>query len=100
MKNICGRLNIGELAGVISRADLYVGNDSGPSHMAGALGVDAYVIFGPASDPAVWAPRGPGVHIIHFNDGSFHSGGSVESVLSAMGYVGERDSRPCTPLKI
>jgi ADP-heptose:LPS heptosyltransferase len=89
MKNFCRHLNIGELAGVISSVDIYVGNDSGPSHMAGALGVGVYAIFGP-SDPGIWAPRGPGVHVIHMTEDLFRSDRSVRNVLSAMGYAGER----------
>ena len=36
-------------------AALFVGNDSGPAHMAAAFGLPVVVIFGP-SDPIVWAP--------------------------------------------
>ena len=46
------------LAGIKSLllgASLFLGNDSGPAHMAAAFGVPAVVIFGP-SDPAVWHP--------------------------------------------
>jgi heptosyltransferase-3 len=44
-----------ELKSVMSGAALFVGNDSGPAHMAAAFGVPAVVIFG-NSDPVVWAP--------------------------------------------
>ena len=36
-------------------ASLFVGNDSGPAHMAAAFGLPVVVLFGP-SDPRVWAP--------------------------------------------
>jgi heptosyltransferase-3 len=36
-------------------ASLFVGNDSGPAHIAAAFGVPGVVIFGP-SDSEVWAP--------------------------------------------
>ena len=36
-------------------AALFVGNDSGPAHMAAAFGLPVVVIFGP-SDPAIWGP--------------------------------------------
>jgi len=39
----------------LAGASLFVGNDSGPAHMAAALGVPSVVIFG-ASDPAIWGP--------------------------------------------
>jgi len=46
------------LAGIKSLlrgASLFLGNDSGPAHIAAAFGVPAVVIFGP-SDPAIWYP--------------------------------------------
>ena len=52
-----------ELACWISRAAVYIGNDSGISHMAAAAGAPVVALFGP-TDPAVWAPRGPKVRIV------------------------------------
>lgn len=52
-----------ELACWISNARLYVGNDSGISHLAAAVGVPTLAIF-LASDPKVWAPRGPHVRVL------------------------------------
>lgn len=52
-----------ELACWISRAAVYIGNDSGISHMAAATGAPVVALFGP-TDPAVWAPRGPKVRIV------------------------------------
>jgi len=46
-----------ELADWLARARIYIGNDSGISHLAAAVGTPAIVLFGP-TDPAVWAPRG------------------------------------------
>lgn len=40
---------------LLSHASLFLGNDSGPAHMAAAFGVPVVVLFGP-SDPVVWAP--------------------------------------------
>ncbi|MBI4828203.1 MAG: lipopolysaccharide heptosyltransferase II [Nitrospinae bacterium] len=50
-------LGLGELAAMISTCDLLVANDSGPMHMAGALGTPCVALFGP-SDPSLWAPLG------------------------------------------
>ena len=44
-----------ELKSLMSGASLFVGNDSGPAHMAAAFGIPVVVIFG-NSDPVVWAP--------------------------------------------
>ena len=46
---------LSEVKSLVAAASLFVGNDSGPAHMAAALGVPAVVIFG-ASDPAIWGP--------------------------------------------
>lgn len=40
---------------LLKGASLFVGNDSGPAHMAAAFGLPVVVLFGP-SDPVVWAP--------------------------------------------
>jgi ADP-heptose:LPS heptosyltransferase len=44
-----------EIKSLIAGATLFLGNDSGPAHMAAAFGIPVVVIFGP-SDPSVWAP--------------------------------------------
>jgi ADP-heptose:LPS heptosyltransferase len=51
-----------ELACWLASARVYIGNDSGPAHLAAAVGTPVVALFGP-SDPAVWAPRGPRVAI-------------------------------------
>jgi ADP-heptose:LPS heptosyltransferase len=40
---------------LMAGAHLFIGNDSGPAHMAAAFGVPVVVLFGP-SDPVTWAP--------------------------------------------
>jgi heptosyltransferase III len=46
---------INELKGLMAGAQLFIGNDSGPAHLAAAFGVPVAVIFG-ASNPVTWAP--------------------------------------------
>jgi heptosyltransferase III len=46
---------LAELKSLMSGAALFVGNDSGPAHMAAAFGIPVVVIFG-NSDPVAWAP--------------------------------------------
>jgi hypothetical protein len=50
------------LARWLARARLYVGNDSGITHLAAAAGAPVLALFGP-SDPEIWAPRGPNVRV-------------------------------------
>lgn len=47
----------------LAAASVYIGNDSGITHLAAAFGVPMTAIFG-ATDPAVWAPRGERVRIV------------------------------------
>jgi len=56
---VVGPLPLDALAGLIAGARAYAGNDTGPSHLAAALGVPCVAVFGPASDALRWAPRGP-----------------------------------------
>jgi hypothetical protein len=46
-----------DVAAVLARSTLYVGNDSGISHLAAAVGGRGVVLFG-ATDPARWRPLG------------------------------------------
>jgi ADP-heptose:LPS heptosyltransferase len=49
-----------ELAAVLARSTLYVGNDSGVSHLTAAVGTAGVVLFGPTA-PERWCPLGGGV---------------------------------------
>jgi ADP-heptose:LPS heptosyltransferase len=57
--DLTGRTTLLELAAVTARAALAIGNDTGPMHLAAALGIPSLVLFGGASDPALTAPRYP-----------------------------------------
>jgi len=52
-----------ELITLLESAVIYIGNDSGVSHLAAFLGVPTLVIFGP-SDPDRWCPFGSHVRIV------------------------------------
>ncbi len=56
-------VSLSHLAALLAESRGYIGNDSGVSHLAAALGVPTVAVFGP-TDPAVWAPRGPDVSIV------------------------------------
>ncbi len=51
------------LSATLASARLFIGNDSGISHLAAAVGAPTIVIFGPTSD-SVWRPDGPRVQTI------------------------------------
>jgi heptosyltransferase III len=50
-----GPFSISELIALISRARIFIGNDSGPAHVAAATGCPAVVIYG-QTNPAQWHP--------------------------------------------
>jgi ADP-heptose:LPS heptosyltransferase len=52
-----------QLAALLQTSTAYLGNDSGITHLAAALGIPTVAIFGP-TDPATWGPRGQGVQIL------------------------------------
>ena len=54
-----------ELAWYLKYASFYIGNDSGISHLAGAVGARGIAFFG-RSDPQVWRPLGSGIEIRRF----------------------------------
>ena len=55
--DLCGQLSLEELAALIRESSLYVGNDSGTSHLASAVGTPVVTIFGPTS-PRRYRPLG------------------------------------------
>jgi ADP-heptose:LPS heptosyltransferase len=52
--NISGKLTIGQVVALMQKAELFVGNDSGPMHLAAVAGLKGVVIFGPG-DPVKWS---------------------------------------------
>lgn len=60
---LAGRTSLGGLAAVIAQLDLFVGNDTGPAHLACAVETPSVTIFGPA-DPRRWAPLDTAHHTI------------------------------------
>jgi ADP-heptose:LPS heptosyltransferase len=70
-----------ELAEIVGNAGVFVGNDSGPGHLAGILGTPTVSIFGP-TDPGQWKPLGPAVTVIR---GQPISDVSVDQVIEAVG---------------
>jgi heptosyltransferase III len=70
---------------LLSRASLFVGNDSGPAHIAAAFGAPCVVIFG-ASDPAIWGPWRTASEIVAAPDGI--AAVTVTRVLEALARLG------------
>jgi hypothetical protein len=55
--------SLDELARSLAAARLFIGGDTGPTHLAAQLGIPTLALFGP-TDPAVWSPIGPCVQVL------------------------------------
>ncbi len=63
--NLMSKTTLSELCALIDACDLFIGNDSGPTHIAAALGKKVVALFSGTNDYRVWQPRGRSVHILH-----------------------------------
>lgn len=63
-RDLTGRTDLGHIASLARASAGAVGNDTGPLHVIAAAGAPALVLFSDASDPALCAPRAPGVGIL------------------------------------
>jgi lipopolysaccharide heptosyltransferase II len=66
--DLCGKLDISLLMAVISESVLFIGNDTGPAHIAAAAGVPVLSIFrntGPGTNPARWRPYSERSVVLH-----------------------------------
>jgi heptosyltransferase-3 len=58
-ENLCGTMTIRQSAAVLTKATLYLGHDSGPMHLAAAMGVRCVAVFCAHNLPGIWFPSGP-----------------------------------------
>jgi len=63
-------LSLEELVGCLSFAKVFIGNDSGVSHLAGLMGIKTIAVFGP-TDPAVYRPLGPDAAAVRDDSADF-----------------------------
>ncbi len=66
--NMAGKTTLPELAELIRQAEFFVCNDSGPMHLAAAVGTPVVALFGP-TDPRKIGPYGAGHRVIRKEDG-------------------------------
>ena len=79
-------LTLVELAAVLERCALFLGNDSGITHVAAAVGTPVVALFGNAS-PSVWEPRGEQVRVVRFGERDVTE---VRSAIETMWRAGNR----------
>ena len=63
--NLCGKLTPRESAALISIASLFVGQDSGPMHLAKSVGTPIVAVFSAQSLPGIWFPQGENIRILY-----------------------------------
>lgn len=80
-----------ETKSILAGASLFLGNDSGPAHMAAAFSRPVVVLFG-ASDPVVWAPWRTRAEKFVSPDGIARI--PVEQVMAAVQRVLSREELP------
>lgn len=62
-----GRTVLKELPILMDHADLYLGNDSGPAHLAAAQGLEMVILFSGANAAHQWKPWSPHLHLIKYD---------------------------------
>ncbi len=67
-ESLIGRTSLRQIAALARRAEVAVGNDTGPMHLIAASGCRSIVLFSGASDPAHSAPTGERVTVLHAPD--------------------------------
>jgi heptosyltransferase-3 len=70
-------LSLPQLAALLARTTLYIGNDSGVTHLGALVGAPTLALFGP-TNPDIWSPRGPRVRVVWH--GAAHPGAAGHSM--------------------
>jgi lipopolysaccharide heptosyltransferase II len=65
--SVAGKTGLNDLAVLFKRSELVVSADSGPLHLASAIGATTIGLFGP-THPEITGPRGKGRNIVIFKD--------------------------------
>lgn len=72
--NLCGRLPPRETAAVLEHAEVFLGPDSGPMHLAASVGVPCVIAFSAQGLPGVWYPAGEQHQIVYHQTDCFGCG--------------------------
>lgn len=85
-KYACAQGSLKETKRLLAGASLFIGNDSGPAHMAAAFGVPVVALFGP-SDEVIWAPWKTESVVLKKNPLSELSVAKVRAAVSKLGVI-------------
>jgi ADP-heptose:LPS heptosyltransferase len=72
---------LGKLAALMREAALFLGNDSGITHLAAASGTPTIALFGP-TEPQIWGPKGPQVSIVRWQPENLFSAQEESRIIS------------------
>jgi heptosyltransferase-3 len=72
--NLCGQISPRETAAVIEHAEVFLGPDSGPMHLAAGVGVPCVIAFSAHGLPGVWSPVGRQHQIVYHKPECFNCG--------------------------
>ena len=72
--NLCGKLTPRETAAVIAGSDIFLGPDSGPMHLAAAVGTPAVIAFSARGKPGIWFPVGDQHQVLYQKTDCFGCG--------------------------
>lgn len=81
--DLSGKTDLSTLIGLVSRANLLISNDTGPAHLAYALGTPSVTVFGPSTDAGRWGPADRGRHAVLRGDPISEAG--AEELLGIAG---------------
>ncbi|WP_165235070.1 glycosyltransferase family 9 protein [Aquisphaera insulae] len=56
LRNVAGKLSVTQTAALLERADLFIGADSGPAHLAASAGTLSVILFSGTNHAAQWRP--------------------------------------------
>ena len=79
---VAENLPLTQVSALLARCRLFVGHDSGVSHLAAAVGAPCVLLFGP-TDPDIWAPPYPSVRVLRADDETM-TGLPLETVRAAV----------------
>jgi heptosyltransferase-2 len=83
--DMTGKTTLGRLAGLLRQCRLLISNDSGPVHMAAALGIPVVSIFTrnhPGINPQRWRPLGPRARVVapELSGGNGQGNGTIKEI--------------------
>jgi ADP-heptose:LPS heptosyltransferase len=70
-------LSFSEVPELLCCTEIYIGNDSGITHLAASLGIKTYAVFGP-TNPEIYKPLGPKVKIFKDDSANFAKKSSIK----------------------